>query len=269
MFCDKALDFICVMSFSGGPFPAVGLSPAAVPCNISQSPSVFSQSQPWHDMPSASTPSLAIGMQDHVTSSGSSSAASWIPPSNALQGGQLTQLSGEGGTLQTNSISSMRGDQMTIPPGDSTRPQLGNKSTITRTELGQTMQFAGDFSTPQTGSMTGAPMQGGQMPLIMSETSKNRAGSTSEMMPSENAPSRGMMPQPGPPHGHSLRNQDGGNLPLGVPPPILGPQGGGFGLGPSHPGTVSVTSQHQPGTRQGFDMSSSLPAPTEPSQEQG
>ena len=242
------------MSFSGGPYPAMGSSPAAVPSNISGSPSVFSQSQSWHGTPSTTTPTSSVGVQhsfpatpsqDHVTSYGTSSAASWMPPSNALQGGQLTHLSGEAYMPQTSSISSMRGEQMTFPAG-STRPQLGGKSTITPTQLGQTVQFAGDFSTPQTGSMTGAPMHGGQMPFFMGETSKNRAGSTSEMISSvvENVPSRGMMSQPGPLHSQSLRNQDGGNPPLGVPPPILGHQGGGFGLGPSHSGAVSVTSQH-------------------------
>lgn len=150
---------------------------------------------------------------------------------------------------------------MTHFTGDPSRPQAGSIPAMSM-QGGQMAHFMGEPSRAQTDSMLVMTTQGGQMTHFMDETSKNRAGSISEMMSSAggNVPSAGVMSQPGAPHLQQMGNQGVSNFPMGVPPPTMGPQGGGFGLGPSHPGTVPVPSQDQP---------SRPAAPTEPLQEPG
>lgn len=284
--------FPFVMSFIGGSFPVTGSSPAAVFPNVRGSTSAFSQSHSWQGTPSGPTPSSLTGTQhsfplmqstpaassihgpqrqDHVTSSGTASVASWVGSSSITQGGQMTHFSGDTIRPQTGSTPGipMQGGQMTHPIGDSSSPQTGSMSVMS-SQFGQMTQFPGNAPIPQTGNTHGIPVQGGQMTHFMGDTPKNRAGSTSEVMPNfgGNAPSGGTMPQPGTPHSHLMRNLGGGNIPVGALPPNMGPQESGFGLGPSYPGTVPVP-REEPNTQQGSDRSSSSVVAPEPTQEPG
>lgn len=93
-----------------------------------------------------------------------------------------------------------------------------------------------------------------------------------------NVPNAGVMPQPGIPHNQvNMGNQGGSNFPLGIlpaagslhQPSTMGPYGGGFGSGPSHPGAVPVPPNEEPSMQLGPDRSSMPATPTDSTQEPG
>lgn len=250
------------MTFTGGSFPVLSSSPAVHP-NVSGSTSVFSQPQGWH-----STPSVPVATSSSGTQHSFPMTQSTLSATSSIQGMQTRQDHTPKSGFQPPSVTQV--GPMSHFSGDSSTPQTGSTPVIP-TQSGQTTQFSGDASRPQTGSMPGMSTQGGQMAHFMGETSKNRASSIPEMMSNVggNTSIRGAMPQSVAHHTHLTRNQGGGNVPMGVLPPTICPQEGGFGSGPSHPGTVPAPSDKDFGIQQGFDRSSMPTVPVEPVQEPG
>lgn len=98
------------------------------------------------------------------------------------------------------------------------------------TQGSQTTQFSGDPTGRHTSGIMGMPSHGGQMTQFIDETTKNRAGSMSELMSNAggNAVTGGAMAQPDTPHIPGLKSQ---TLLASTP----GFQGAGFVSSPSQP----------------------------------
>lgn len=164
--------------------------------------SVLPQSQAWHSTPSVTAPT-------------SSSTPYSFP---------LAQNISANSSIQAEQTTQHHLANAAAPPAMSWVGQ----STVT--QGGQMAQFSGDPTGTHTSGIIGMPSHGGQMTQFIDETTKNRAGSMSELMPNAggNAVTGGAMAQPSTPHIPGLKRQT-----LLAPTP--GFQGAAFVSSPSQP----------------------------------
>ena len=279
------------MSFSDG-------TSAVVP-NVSGNSNSLLHPQSWHRAKhslsgtqgtSVSMSSHGIQRPDQVPSSGASwpsSSASWTGPSTIAAMSSAAQFPGETSRPQidSNSMLPLQGSQLTQSAGDPSRPQVSSFSGL-HIQGGQWAQTSGNIINSQTGQIGTSSQfaqigqitqntptlrssdimgQGGQMPNMVGEAPKSRSGSTTETMQNTLSSAHGgqpMLPPVTSLHSSSMRTQDGG---VSVPPPTVGPQGGGFGVLPSLSAVVPVSSQEHLNIQQGPGAI----APLEPIQEPG
>ncbi|XP_074629509.1 synergin gamma-like isoform X2 [Acropora palmata] len=271
---------------------------SAVLPNVSGNSNTLLQPQSWHGAKhslsgtqgtSVSMSSHGIQRPDQVPSSGASwpSSASWTGPSTIAAMSSAAQFPGETSRPQIDSSSMLplQGSQLTPSAGDPSRPQVGSFSGLhfqggqlaqtsgniinlqtgqigTSSQFAQIGQITRNTTTPRSSDIMG---QGGQMPNMVGEAPKSRSGSTTDTMQNALSSAHGgqaMLPPVTSLHSSSMRTQDGG---VSVPPPTVGPQGGGFGVLPSLSAVVPVSSQEHLNLQQGPETI----APLEPIQDPG
>ena len=164
--------------------------------------SVLPQTQAWHSTPSVTAPT-------------SSSTPYSFP---------LAQNISANSSIHAEQTTQHHLANAAAPPAVS---WVGQSSV---TQGSQITQFSGDPTGTHTSGIMGMPSHGGQMTQFIDETTKNRAGSMSELMSNAggNAVTGGAMAQPDTPHIPGLKSQ---TLLASTP----GFQGAGFVSSPSQP----------------------------------
>ena len=249
------------MFFTGGSFAVMGSSAMPTPPNVGGTGNVFSQAQGWHGTNIEQSRNIAAAAgTSTVTQHGSFPGTQNISTAQLIHGAQT--VSGDNmANVNATTLVSWAGPS-SITPGS------------------QMTHFPEDISRHRAGSIPSIPSQGGQVNQFAGDISRARTGSIPEMMSNvtRKVPNAGAMPQRGMPHNQvNTGNQGAGNFPMSVmsttgslhQQSMIGPHGGGFGSGPSHPGSVPLPSNEEPSMQLGPERSSMPTTPTDSTQEPG